>query len=653
MLTINKLFDSQVLDHAAEELKKYIRMMMPDAGDVTIRFDPNASDGFRLGLLEQFQLPFEGEDAELDDVIHVEADAKGGILAGSNPRSVLFAVYRFLRENGCRWLYPGIDGDYVPLKELGPVSYHKMADHRFRGFCNEGSESQTTMLECCDYYAKLEMNVFMLEHLIPISYYNRYYNHTGNEKNRPPETVPHSQILQWKRQHETEIAKRGFMFHDIGHGWTCEPFGLPSSDGKNRVKGMTIPQETLDILALLDGKRELYHANPNLTNICMSNPDVRSKMVRFIANYAEKHENVDYLHVWLADGSRNHCQCENCLKKTPTDWYMTIMNELDEELSARKLDTRIVFIAYVDTLWGPQEVTIKNPDRFSLLYAPISRSYLSSITEDSVIPEAPPFEHNNWVAPKNAEEALALLNTWRKTWKGPVFCYEYHFWRHQYADLGGFEMASRIHRDIRGLKFMGVDGIVEDGSQRSGFPNAFPVYVYAATLMNRDISFEELTEDYYSHIYGEDWAEVLDTLKKMGKAFDFAFMSGRASLDETVSRFYDPAHAKDLEKVAEIAQEERNLAKKKTGVMPRPQSVSRRMLAFHADFCEELAKAVKEKALGHNYKAERLYREMMDKVGKREEEFQRYYDHGLVSYAYNMTFKRPKKIMIEDQLANG
>ena len=653
MFTINKLFDSEVVDHAAEELKKYIRMMMPDAGDVIISYNPEATDGFRLGLLEHFALPFEGEDTRLDDVIHVEADAKGGILAGSNPRSVLFAVYRFLRENGCRWLYPGIDGDYVPLKDLEPVSYHKMADHRFRGFCNEGSESQTTMLECCDYYAKLEMNVFMLEHLIPISYYNRYYNHVGNEKNRTPETVPHSQILQWKRQHETEIAKRGLMFHDIGHGWTCEPFGLPSSDGKNRVKGMTIPRETLDILALFGGKRELYHANPNLTNICMSNPAVRSKMVQFIANYAEKHENVDYLHVWLADGSRNHCECENCIQKTPTDWYMTIMNELDEELTARKLSTRIVFIAYVDTLWGPQEVAIKNPERFSLLYAPISRSYLSSVTENSVIPEAPPFERNNWEAPKNAEEALGLLNTWKKTWKGPIFCYEYHFWRHQYADLGGFEMASRIYHDIRGLKFMGVDGIVEDGSQRSGFPNAFPVYVYAATLMNRDVSFEELEADYYSHVYGEDWKEVLETLKTMGKAFGFAFMSGRASLDENVSRFYDPAHARDLEKVAEIAQEERNLANKKFDSLTRVQTVTRRMLAFHADFCEELAKAVKEKALGHNYKAEKLFREMMDKVGKREEEFQRYYDHGLVNYAYNMTFKRPKKIMIEDQLANG
>ena len=186
----------------------------------------------------------------------------------------------------------------------------------------------------------------------------------------------------------------------------------------------------------------------------------------------------------------------------PSDWYMVIMNELDAELTARKLETRIVFIAYVDTLWGPEKVTIKNPERFSLLYAPVTRSYTSSITEDTVIPEPLPYVRNAWQKPVGAEENLALLNTWKKNWKGPVFCYEYHFWRHQFTDPGGITFAKRIWEDIRGIKYMGIDGFVEDGSQRSGFPNAFPVYVYAATLFDREIPFETLMEDYFFHIYG-------------------------------------------------------------------------------------------------------------------------------------------------------
>ena len=72
MLTINKLRCDSAIDYAAEELKKYLRMMMPECGDIKICYNPEAKDGFRLGLLEDFGIPFTGEDAFLDDEIHIE-----------------------------------------------------------------------------------------------------------------------------------------------------------------------------------------------------------------------------------------------------------------------------------------------------------------------------------------------------------------------------------------------------------------------------------------------------------------------------------------------------------------------------------------------------------------------------------------------------
>ena len=167
MLQINKLRADHVIDFAAEELKKYLRMMLPRCGEIDIRYDPDATDGFRLGLLEDFALPSEAVDPVLDDVIHVDTDCNGGILAGSNPRSVLFGVYRLLRENGCRWLYPGVDGEHVPLRDITPQKYHKKADHRFRGHCNEGAESQQAMLETIEfvrYMPKLEVAILAMDY---------------------------------------------------------------------------------------------------------------------------------------------------------------------------------------------------------------------------------------------------------------------------------------------------------------------------------------------------------------------------------------------------------------------------------------------------------------------------------------------------------
>ena len=128
MYQIKKMRSNHVIDFAAEELKKYLRMMMPESGDITITYEPSAEDGFRLGFAEDFGLTFEEvDDPVLDDVVHIETDTQGGILTGSNPRSVLFAVYRFLKENGCRWLFPGVDGEYIPIKDIEPTTYHHLA----------------------------------------------------------------------------------------------------------------------------------------------------------------------------------------------------------------------------------------------------------------------------------------------------------------------------------------------------------------------------------------------------------------------------------------------------------------------------------------------------------------------------------------------
>ena len=630
MLQIKKLRADHVIDFAAEELKEYLRMLMPRCGEISISYEPDATDGFRLGLLEDFGLPSEAEDPVLDDVIHVDTDTEGGILAGSNCRSVLFAVYRFLRLNGCRWLYPGVDGEHIPIRDITPQKYHKLADHRFRGHCNEGAEFQQCMLETIDFYAKQELNVYMLEFDNPYAYYKMYYQHKYNSTTRPPEMLPYEQVLQWKRQCEAEIAKRGLMFHDMGHGWTAEPFGLASTEGWSK-REVELTEEQKEAVALLNGKRQLRGGVALNTNLCMSNPKVRTKMATYIADYAQAATNVDYLHVWLADGSRNHCECDECRKMIPTDYYIMIMNELDEILTARGVDTRIVFLCYVDTLFGPQKVTVKNPKRFSLLYAPITRSYCSSVQDDSVIPEAPAYERNAWKSPISAEANLAFLRDWQRTWHGPVFSYEYHFWRHQYADPSNLYIARRIYEDIRSLRFQGVDGYVEDGSQRSFFPNGLAIYVYAETLMNREVAFEDIVEDYFSHIYGEDWKQALAYFEKMAKIFDYPYMAGEASADKEVGKYYDPAMADQLRTVRELVKEGEALAKAHLQVPTRPQTVSWRLLLRHCQYALGVAETMALLAENNEPEANKFGRAFCEEFGAHEFELERYYDHYLAS----------------------
>ena len=645
MLYINKITSNTTVDYAAEELKKYLRMMMPDSGDVIITYDPNAKDGFRLGLMQDFGLDVsDAEVPELDDILYLCCDEKGGIIAGDNPRSVLLSVYEYLRQNGCRWLFPGSDGEYIPMQDIVPVNYRFKPSCRYRGQCNEGGEIQYNMLEVIDFMPKIGMNVFMMEFFVP-NYYNHYYNHEKNEENRKPEAITSRQILQWKRQCEAELAKRNLQFHDIGHGFTCYPFGIDEtwrSSDKELDKRLTAGQRQL--LAEIDGERKIHKNIPLFTNFCMSNKDARELVSNYVVDYASKHSNIDYLHVWLADGSNNHCECAECQKKTPSDWYIILLNEIDQKLTENGLSTRIVFISYVDTTWAPLEEKLKNSDRFTMLFAPIYRSYAYSVPENHVKAEIKPYSRNKNVFPDNLASSFDYFDEWKKVWTGNNVAYEYHFWRHQCYDISGLMQARLINTDVKLYKENGVNGIIQDGSQRSYFPNGLSFYTYARTLFDTSLSYEEIEEDYLSHIYGENWKMFRDYLKRLYDALPFEFFS-RDEVVKFEGGHHNPERAKKIASIREITKDGRKLIEKNGCSEYRVQTMALRLLEYHADFCDLISDWMSAKAGGDIEKANELYEFARKEFGKKESEIERYYDHYLYFTEYYWTQNHEKYIV--------
>ena len=646
MYKIYKTALSSPVDYAAEELKKYLQMMMPeDCNAIPVAYDPAATDGFRLGLMQDFGLDVsDADDVALDDILYIDADKTGGIIAGDNPRSVLLAVYEYLRQQGCRWLFPGVDGEFIPVVSgLKPITYRHKPSCRYRGQCNEGSECQQNMLEAIEFTPKVGMNVFMMEFRIPTSYYRRYYNHLHNEMNRPPENISNTTILQWKRQCEAELTRRGLQFHDMGHGWTGDPFGLDSSARKgDGVDDTTISDEARQYMAMVDGRRKMFNY-PNVTQFCMSNPVARKMVVDYAADYAQQHNNVDYLHVWLGDAINRHCECDECRKKTPSDWYMILLNELDAELTRRKLDTRIVFIVYTDTIWPPLVEAIKNQARFTCLFAPISRSYTISLPEKMDAIELTPFNLNQNVMPNTLAGSFAYFEEWKKMWKGSNVAYEYHFWRHQYYNVCGLALANIINQDVRAYRKYDVNGIIQDGSQRSFFPTGLAFYVYARTMYDDSQTYEALVEDYFSCAFGEDWKAFYTYLEKLEKTFDYRYMEGECSEDPERSNRYAPSRTAALQTIRSITAEGRKLIESHYNMPYRVQTVSVRLLELHALFCELLADAMIPKSQGEDDKAMELFQIMKAEMGKYESYFQTCYDHGLAFYSLETIFKEKKK----------
>ncbi len=631
MYKIYKITAHTTIDFAAEELKKYLRMMMPRCGEISVNYEPDAKDFFRIGLMADFGLDTsDAEDVLLDDIVYIDADEKGGIIAGSNPAATLIAVYRYLRAQGCRWLFPGIDGEWIPtIDGLSAVNYRKLADHRYRGQCNEGAEYQQNMIDTIDFTPKIGLNTYMLEFDNPFCYYNSYYNHT-NSKTREPEPVHRDTILQWKRQCEAEIQKRGLHYHDMGHGWTAEPFGIDSSGGWAIESEDIVPEENRKFLAMINGERKLYNGVPLFTNICMSNPEARRIMANYIADYAEKQNNVDFLHVWLADTKNNHCECEECKKKVTSDWYLILLNDIDEELARRGLDTHLVFIVYVDTFWPPIEQKLNNNKRFTMLFAPITRLYTETYAEEPDFSKVIPYNRNKLVLPQGMGESLAYLQEWKKIWSGDCFCYEYHFMDFQYKDPSSLYLAELISKDIKALRKNGLSGIIEDGSQRSYFPTGFPFYVYGETLFDAEVDFEELKEDYFSHAYGENWKQVVEYLEKVCERLPFEYFFGRASKSEE-SRFFNPDLAEGFKEVHGITQAFKSVIEENKVQYYRASAVAWKILAVANETIDFVATIAQHKAVGEHKEAIEALDKMVFYMSEKEVFIEPYYDQYLFS----------------------
>ena len=494
------------------------------------------------------------------------------------------------------------------------------------------------MLETIDFTPKIGMNTYMLEFDIPTVYYRTYYNHGGNPA-REPEPINDNIILQWKRQCEVEIGKRGLHFHDMGHGWTAEPFGICSSGGWNTVDASKlVPKESFQYLAELNGKRDLYHGVPLNTNVCMSNPKARAIMANYVADYAQTQNNVDFLHIWLADATSNHCECAECRKKITPDWYVMLLNDIDAELTRRNLKTHLVFIVYTETFWPPLETKINNPKRFTMLYAPIFRKYTETYAVEPDMSQLTPYNLNHNTNPRGMAACLAYLVEWKKRFSGDCFCYEYHFWRHQCYDPSGMYIARLLYDDIRGLKQNGLEGIVEDGSQRSYFPTGFAYYVYGETLYDSSVDYDELKRDYFSHLFGAEWEKVVAYLEKVRDAIPYAYM-GRMMEGGLVQ----PSIAASAAVVRGYSDEIRPLIAACKNDEFRVRSVGWRLLNHFTDYVDGVADAVVKKASGDDMGAHEAYIALFDDFARREIYIERNFDFGMFRGSLGGVFSRPQQ----------
>jgi hypothetical protein len=323
-----------------------------------------------------------------------------------------------------------------------------------------------------------------------------------------------------------------------------------------------------------------------------------------------------------------------------------MMNELDEMLNAENLDTRIVFICYVDTSWPPLEAKLNNPKRFTLLVAPISRDYTVPVAEDISGVTYPPYKHNANELFTDVNQYVKVGKDWQERCNVRAILYEYHFYIHQYFDPGVFHFARVVYNDIQNYKKHGLNGLINDCSQRSFWPNGFAFSLYGQVQFDTSLKFEDLVEDYFSHAYGEDWREVVALLEEIGKSIDVKYMEGKRRAHPKLSSRYNPAIAPELRQMPVIAEKYKAFIEAHRAMPMRAQTVAFKLLRYYMDYCVGLAKCLVPKCVGAGEEAAAMFREFLAEIGPRECEIEHYFDQYMMAFGFDcMLFSNTKTVV--------
>ena len=574
----------KTITYAQEELFRYLRRMDASLFIDCRRYaqkDDSKANILWIGL--DCSLPY----SELDDAVRIEVNEGGGIITGSNERSVLIAAYRFLYELGCRFLRPGEDGDKIPQRLLTRdalnVHVSEAASYRHRGVTIEGSIGYEHVKNMLEWLPKAGMNGYFIQARNPYSFFARWYQHTGDPcaQGDPLDSDDTERLCGRLLE---EIQKRSLLYHAVGHGWTYESLGVTQFG--TMPGGEPIPEEIKRRFALINGKREVWKGRIADTNLCYSDSAVRDGITDCIAEYCKAHPEIDYLHFWLADGTNNHCECEECRKHLPSDYYVLMLNELDRKLTQAGLDTRIVFLIYVDLLWAPETYALENPDRFVLMFAPISRTYARALTDYD--PNAPvdlkPYQRNHNEMPTSVAANVLRLRQWQSMGSKDSFDFDYHLMWDHYSDPGYYLCAKILHKDMTTLDQIGLNGNLSCQPQRAAFPTGLPMYAMAKGLWDKHSRFEEISAEYFRAAFGEQGPAVEHYLSSLSNLLRGLLTADASTLDRAEKLIRDFART--------------------WLVVFGNTSVDWRMLAYHSEYCSLLLDVLRTRASGDRKETE-------------------------------------------------
>ncbi len=268
------------------------------------------------------------------------------ILASLLERGVLFAVYEFLKSNGCRFIKAARVNESIPQRDAFSFdgSVYRNPSFEIRSLATTVYEDtevwKRETVDFVDWCAKNAINTVFLHQSVQTPLKNKNY------------------------EVQCEIARRGLRLEFGGH--SAEQY---------------IPRELFEKeperFILKDGVRTAQG------NFCVSNQknyiDIKDNVLR----YLRENSGIEVLHVWFEDSlSGSWCQCGQCKAMSPAAQQMHVVNYLARELKEEFPQMKFDMLLYHDALEKIEDIEQPEPNVVAV-FAPRERCYAHALNDKS------------------------------------------------------------------------------------------------------------------------------------------------------------------------------------------------------------------------------------------------------------------------------
>ena len=453
---------SKVETFAAEELQRYIKKISGAELSI-IRENPDRHNLIYVGRIERWSKNLNIEENRLqEEGFVIKTVGENLALLGKDDLGTLFSVYTFLEILGCRWFFPGPEGEEIPEREDIEIQTLDIAESPFmeyRGLCEQDIFRQfdysnpVRYIQLVEWLPKVKLNVFAM--------YSRAYSREVLEE-------------AGKRGLKVKFGNHSFIFFFIGH-----------KEYQKRAEDEILKE-------IFDSHPDYYPGRKTWEGFqfCFTHPEVIERVKKNISEFIKEHPYIDSIDLVPEDiGEDSFCNCPRCKAEGSTsERYWKFINKIADFIKQEHPGKRLVGIFYGATREVPEG--LKLPDNV-----------------DVFLGFSPRCELHSWgdVQCKYNQERLKDVKEQIKHLSGKYFI-EWLYWP---AFYGGtriflpFPIVRRLAFDIADNIKEGVSGNILEYEWALREIKGLLTWCFAKLSWDNTLNADKLMEDYCYGYYKE------------------------------------------------------------------------------------------------------------------------------------------------------